>query len=111
MWWSSAWASVAKRIREEATDTWDDKVAVDRFTGKGGRFVRGRATIVGPGRVRVDNQEYVAARGLVIATGTVAVIPPIDGLAGTPYWTNREAVEAATLPESLLVLGGGGIGL
>src|SRR3954465_9292498 len=31
------WAPVAKRIREEATDTWDDKVAVDRFTGKGGR--------------------------------------------------------------------------
>ena len=35
------WAPVAKRIREEATDNWDDKVAVDRFTGKGGRFVRG----------------------------------------------------------------------
>ena len=41
------WSPVAKRIRDEATDTWDDKVAADRFTGKGGRFVRGRATIVG----------------------------------------------------------------
>jgi pyruvate/2-oxoglutarate dehydrogenase complex dihydrolipoamide dehydrogenase (E3) component len=105
------WAPVAKRIREEATDTWDDKVAVDRFTGKGGRFVRGRATIVGPGRVRVEGQEYVASRGLVIATGTVAVIPPVDGLAGTPYWTNRDAVEAESLPSTLLVLGGGAIGL
>src|SRR3954451_7130419 len=38
------WAPVARRIREEATDTWDDKVAVDRFIGKGGHFVRGRAT-------------------------------------------------------------------
>ena len=35
------WAPVATRIREEATDTWDDTVAVDRFVGKGGRFVRG----------------------------------------------------------------------
>ena len=105
------WTPVAKRIREEATDTWDDKVAVDRFTGKGGRFVRGRATIVGPGRVRVEDQEYVASRGLVIATGTVAVIPPVDGLAGTPYWTNRDAVEAESLPSTLLVLGGGAIGL
>jgi pyruvate/2-oxoglutarate dehydrogenase complex dihydrolipoamide dehydrogenase (E3) component len=39
------------------------------------------------------------------------VVPPIDGLAGTPYWTNREAVKAAELPESLIVLGGGAIGL
>jgi pyruvate/2-oxoglutarate dehydrogenase complex dihydrolipoamide dehydrogenase (E3) component len=105
------WAPVARRIRDEATDTWDDKVAVDRFTGKGGHFVRGSATIVGPGHVKVDDQEWVATRGIVIATGTKAVIPPIDGLAGTPYWTNREAVEAETLPGTLLVLGGGAIGL
>ncbi|MGW4941228.1 dihydrolipoyl dehydrogenase family protein [Actinoplanes sp. NPDC004185] len=105
------WAPVARRIREQATDTWDDKVAVDRFTGKGGHFVRGRATITGPGRVRVDEQEWVASRGIVVATGTTAVIPPIEGLAGTPYWTNREAVEAETLPDTLLVLGGGAIGL
>jgi pyruvate/2-oxoglutarate dehydrogenase complex dihydrolipoamide dehydrogenase (E3) component len=105
------WSPVARRIRDEATDTWDDKVAVDRFTGKGGRFVRGRATIVGPGRVRVEDEEYEASRGLVIATGTVAVIPPIEGLAGTPYWTNRNAVEAESLPSTLLVLGGGAIGL
>ena len=105
------WAPVARRIRDEATDDWDDKVAVDRLTGRGGRFVRGRATIAGPGRVRVGSNEYVARRALVIATGTAAVIPPVDGLAGTPYWTNREAVEAATLPASLAVLGGGAIGL
>jgi pyruvate/2-oxoglutarate dehydrogenase complex dihydrolipoamide dehydrogenase (E3) component len=79
------WAPIARRIREEATDTWHDKVAVDRFTGKGGHFVRGTATVLGPGRVRVDDREYAASRGLVIATGTAAVIPPIDGLAGTPY--------------------------
>jgi pyruvate/2-oxoglutarate dehydrogenase complex dihydrolipoamide dehydrogenase (E3) component len=104
------WSPVAKRIRVEATDTWDDKVAVDRFVGKGGRFVRGRATVVGPGRVKVEEREYAATRGLVIATGTAAVIPPIEGLAGTPYWTNREAVEAEELPASLVVLGGGAIG-
>jgi pyruvate/2-oxoglutarate dehydrogenase complex dihydrolipoamide dehydrogenase (E3) component len=105
------WAPVAKRIRDEATDSWDDKVAVDRFVDKGGNFVRGRATVVGPGRVKVEKQEYAATRGLVIATGTAAVIPPVDGLADTPYWTNRDAVEAETLPSSLLVLGGGAIGV
>ena len=35
------WAPVAKRIRVEATDDWDDRVAVERFVSKGGRFVRG----------------------------------------------------------------------
>jgi pyruvate/2-oxoglutarate dehydrogenase complex dihydrolipoamide dehydrogenase (E3) component len=107
----SDWAPVARRIRDEATDNWDDKVAVDRFTGKGGRFVRGRATLVGPGQVKVDTEVYAATRGLVIATGTTAVIPPVEGLADTPYWTNRQAVEAESLPASLLVLGGGAIGL
>ena len=105
------WAPVARRIRDEATDNWDDKVAVERFTGKGGTFVRGRATVVGPGCVQVDDRVYEAGRGLVIATGTTAVVPPVDGLAGTPYWTNREAVEAEKLPGSLLVLGGGAIGV
>jgi pyruvate/2-oxoglutarate dehydrogenase complex dihydrolipoamide dehydrogenase (E3) component len=105
------WAPVAKRIREEATDTWDDRVAVERFTGKGGRFVRGTGTLAGPGKVRVGDDIYQARLGIVLGTGTSPAIPPIDGLAGTPYWTNREAIETEELPGSLVVLGGGAIGL
>src|SRR5256714_12473101 len=105
------WSPVAKRIREEATDDWDDKVAVDRFTGKGGRFVRGFGRLAGPGRVEVDDQTFQATRAVVLNTGTAPVVPPIDGLAGTPYWTNREAIEVEELPDSLIVLGGGAIGL
>ena len=44
------WSPVALRIREEATDDWNDKVAADRFTGKGGHLVRGRGKITGPAR-------------------------------------------------------------
>ena len=105
------WAPVADRIRDEATDDWNDQVAVDRFTGKGGRFVRGRGRLVGPGAVEVDGERFEARRGVVLATGTVPVIPPIAGLADTPFWTNREAIEAKVLPVSLLVLGGGAVGL
>jgi pyruvate/2-oxoglutarate dehydrogenase complex dihydrolipoamide dehydrogenase (E3) component len=104
------WAPVARRIRDEATDTWDDRVAVDRFTGKGGRFVRGTATITGPDEVSVGDQVFTARTGIVIGTGTSPSIPPIPGLAGTPLWTNREAVEVEELPASLAVLGGGAIG-
>ncbi|MEV0878261.1 NAD(P)/FAD-dependent oxidoreductase [Micromonospora echinofusca] len=105
------WAPVARRIREEATDTWDDTVAVQRFTGKGGRFVRGTARLDGPGRVRVGERVFQARHGIVLGTGTRPSVPPVDGLADTPYWTNRQAIEVEELPESLLVLGGGAIGL
>ncbi|RIV38874.1 dihydrolipoyl dehydrogenase family protein [Micromonospora radicis] len=105
------WAPVARRIREEATDNWDDRAAVRRFTDKGGRLVRGSGRLDGPGRVRVGDRVFQARHGIVLGTGTRPSVPPLDGLADTPYWTNREAVEIADLPGSLLVLGGGAIGL
>ena len=104
------WAPVAQRIREEATDNWDDKVAVDRFTGKGGTLFRGHGRITAPGEVTVGGEVLRARRGIVINTGTQPFIPPIDGLAGTPYWTNRDAIEATKVPASLLVLSGGAVG-
>jgi pyruvate/2-oxoglutarate dehydrogenase complex dihydrolipoamide dehydrogenase (E3) component len=109
------WLKVALRIREEATDYWDDKVAVDRFTGKGGHFVRGTGTITGPGQVTVtapdgDGRTFRARKGIVINTGTDPAIPPIEGLAGSPYWTNRDIVQAEEVPRSLIILGGGAIG-
>jgi pyruvate/2-oxoglutarate dehydrogenase complex dihydrolipoamide dehydrogenase (E3) component len=104
------WAPVAERIRAEATDNWDDTVAVERFEGKGGRFVRGEGRITGPGTVSVADRTFRATKGIVLATGTRAGVPPITGLADTPYWTNREAIEVAELPSSIVVLGGGAIG-
>ncbi|OEJ98199.1 pyridine nucleotide-disulfide oxidoreductase [Streptomyces thermolilacinus SPC6] len=103
-------APVAARIRDEATDDWDDKAAVDRFTGKGGRFLRGRARLTGPRRVEVDGRAFTARRGIVLASGSRPQIPPVPGLADVPYWTNRDAVSAKEAPPSLLVLGGGPIG-
>jgi pyruvate/2-oxoglutarate dehydrogenase complex dihydrolipoamide dehydrogenase (E3) component len=104
------WAPVAGRIRDEATDNWDDQVAADRFTGKGGLLYRGHGTIIAPGRVAVGGEVLRARRGIVIDTGTAPVISPVPGLAGTPYWTNHEAIEAEQVPDSLVVLGGGPIG-
>src|ERR1022692_1322178 len=107
---SPDWAPVASRIRDEATDNWDDTVAADRFTGKGGRLFRGYGRITAPGEVTVSGEVLRARRGIVIATGTSPAIPPIPGLAGTPYWTNHEVIETGQLPESMVVLGGGAIG-
>lgn len=105
------WAPVARRIRDEATDDWDDAVAVERFVGKGGHFLRGRGRLVARDRVAVGDVELTARRGVVLATGSRPAVPPIPGLADVPYWTNRQAIEAATVPSSLAVLGGGAIGL
>lgn len=102
---------VATRIRDEATDDWNDKVAVDRFEAKGGAFVRGEASFVGPREIEVEGERYTARRGVVIAAGGSPAVPPIDGLQDVEYWTNREAIEAKEAPESLIVLGGGPIGL
>jgi pyruvate/2-oxoglutarate dehydrogenase complex dihydrolipoamide dehydrogenase (E3) component len=105
------WTPVAQRIRKEATDNWDDRVAVERFEKKGGHFIRGAGKLAGPGRVEVDGVTYEASRAVVLSTGTSAVIPPIPGLSEVAYWTNREAIEVEQLPASLAVLGGGAIGL
>ena len=101
----------ARRIRDEATDDWDDRVAVERFEGKGGRFLRGHGRISAPGRVTVGDTEIDVGRAIVVATGTQAAIPPITGLAELPYWTNHEALETKDVPSSIVVLGGGAVGL
>jgi pyruvate/2-oxoglutarate dehydrogenase complex dihydrolipoamide dehydrogenase (E3) component len=104
------WTPVADRIRDEATDDWDDQVAVDRLVDAGVRFVRGHARLAGPRAVEVDGQRFEATRGVVINPGTSPSAPPIDGLADTPYWTNRDVLRIDSLPASLAVIGGGPIG-
>ncbi len=80
---------VAQRIRDEATDDWNDKVAVERLESKGGTFLRGQARFVSPREVEVNGGRYVARRGIVISAGGTPALPPIDGLKDVDYWTNR----------------------
>lgn len=114
---------VATRIRDEATTDWDDAIAVERFEGLGGTFVRGRGRLAGrdtDGRllVTVGDTTY-RAPDVLVATGTDPVLPPVDGLAElrasgdgfeSPVWTNRDAIRSPRLPASLAIVGGGPIG-
>jgi pyruvate/2-oxoglutarate dehydrogenase complex dihydrolipoamide dehydrogenase (E3) component len=104
------WAPVHARIRDEATDDWDDTVAVQRLEDAGVTFVRGHARLTGSRTVEVGGETYEAGTGVVLNTGTRPATPPIEGLADTPFWTNREILEIDTLPASLAVIGGGPIG-
>ena len=104
------WTKVAARIRE-ANHGWTDDHHAEALEQAGVRIVRGHGRLDGPGRVVVDSDagqvDLEAARGVVLNTGTEPARPPIDGLAGTPYWTNREVMRAESVPEALLVVGGG----
>lgn len=70
-------------------------------------LVRGHGVIEGERRLRVGEQLLDARRAIVLAPGSGAAMPPIDGLAEAEPWTNREATTAKAIPGSLLVLGGG----
>ncbi|MDT0616029.1 dihydrolipoyl dehydrogenase family protein [Streptomyces lancefieldiae] len=105
------WGKVSTRIREEATSHWSDKAAADRLTAKGARLVRGRARLAGARRVTVGDRTFVASRGIVLATGTRPWVPPVPGLKETPYWTNQDAMATETLPNSMIILGGGAVGV
>ncbi len=107
---SPDWTPVATRIRDEATDDWDDTVAVKRLEDAGATFVRGHGVLAGEGRVEVAGATYTATKGIVINTGTAPSAPPIPGLADAPFWTNRDAVKLTELPSSVIVIGGGAIG-
>ncbi len=104
------WTVIAGRLRTEITGGWDDSAGIARFEGRGGRFVRGWGKLTGPRTVEVDGERIEARRGVLVATGSSPVIPPIAGLSDVPFWTNHEVVAAEQLPESIVVLGGGAVG-
>lgn len=107
---SPDWSLVAERIDRQATNHWNDESHTSRLEEAGVEIVRGHGRLDGPGRVTVDGTTYVAARGVVLNAGTEPATLPIEGLEGTPYWTNREVVRLSELPASLVVIGGGPIG-
>ena len=106
-------SSAARRIRE-ATHDWHDDGHTEPMESAGVRIVRGQGRLDGPGRVRVETDEgpvlVTGRRGVLLNTGTSPAVPPVAGLAGTPYWTNREVFVVEEAPESLAVLGAGNIG-
>jgi pyruvate/2-oxoglutarate dehydrogenase complex dihydrolipoamide dehydrogenase (E3) component len=102
-------ARAAARIRE-ANHDWHDDQHAGPLEEAGVRIVRGHGRLAGPGRVEVGGTTYDARLGVVLDTGTEPAVPPVDGLAGTPYWTNRDVMRQVDAPASLVVLGGGPIG-
>ncbi len=90
---------------------WDDSGQLPWLEQKGIELVRGAGRLAGPGKVEADGSTYEAG-SIVIATGSDPLIPPIDGLDQLDgIWTNREATGVKEIPASLLILGGGPVGV
>jgi pyruvate/2-oxoglutarate dehydrogenase complex dihydrolipoamide dehydrogenase (E3) component len=97
--------------RDEVIHGRDDSSQLPWLAERGIELVRGHGRLDGERTVRVGARVLRARRAVVLATGSVAAIPAIPGLAEARPWTNREASTAETIPRSLLILGGGVVGV
>jgi pyruvate/2-oxoglutarate dehydrogenase complex dihydrolipoamide dehydrogenase (E3) component len=97
--------------RDEVIHQLDDSSQVPWLDARRVKLLRGHARLDGERRVRVDDEVLEARRAVVLATGSGPVVPPIPGLAEARPWGNREATTAKEPPETLLILGGGVVGV
>ena len=97
--------------RDEIIHNLKDDGQLPWIEDRGIALVRGHAVVAGEREVRVGEELLHARRAVVLAPGTAASVPPIPGLREADPWTNREVTTAETIPGSLLVLGGGVVGV
>src|SRR5688572_23735889 len=97
--------------RDEVIHDLDDSSQEPWLKDRGVELFRTSGTLEGERRVAAGDDVLVARRAVVISTGTTAAVPPIDGLREAEPWTNREATTAKEVPDSLVVLGGGPVGV
>jgi len=97
--------------RDEVVHHLDDSAQLPWLEDRGIALVRGHGQLAGERAVRVGDETLVARRAVIVATGTEPLIPAIPGLREANPWTNREAVNSHEVPESLVVLGGGTVGV
>ena len=100
--------AVMDRVRTVRGE-WNAGIA-PKLAKSGVEVVRASAAFTGERTLRGGERE-VRAPIVVIDTGTSPALPPIDGLANVPYLTNKTFFDQTTLPEQLIVIGGGYIGL
>ena len=103
------WPSLAA-YRDYMVSSHDDSARVKRYRDRGVTVVKSRGRIAGPGVVETS-EGTLRADAIVVATGSEALIPPIPGLAESGYWTNRQATALSEIPASVVVIGGGAVGV
>jgi pyruvate/2-oxoglutarate dehydrogenase complex dihydrolipoamide dehydrogenase (E3) component len=108
--WTVDFPTVSTRVRWMARDL-DDSRPAAAMQATGATLFRGEGRLTDLRTVEVGGEQLIARRAVVIANGSTAVIPHIPGLDTVEYWTNRQATIPSELPASLVILGGGAIGV
>jgi pyruvate/2-oxoglutarate dehydrogenase complex dihydrolipoamide dehydrogenase (E3) component len=96
--------------RDEVIHDLDDSVQLPWLEERKIELFRGEGQLDGERRVIVGEQTLIARQAVVVATGSSAAMPPIDGLDSVQTWNNRDATTSKRAPESMIVLGGGPVG-
>jgi pyruvate/2-oxoglutarate dehydrogenase complex dihydrolipoamide dehydrogenase (E3) component len=96
--------------RDQVIHNLDDSGQLPWIEARGITLVRDQARLDGERRVVVSHDVLTARRAVVIAVGSGAAMPPLNGLKELPPWTSREGTTAKQVPERLTVLGGGVVG-
>jgi pyruvate/2-oxoglutarate dehydrogenase complex dihydrolipoamide dehydrogenase (E3) component len=96
--------------RDEVVHDLDDSVMLPWLEERGIELFRGEGRLDGERRVAVGDDLLTARRTVVVATGSSAAMPPIEGLDSVRAWNNRDATTAKQVPPSMAVLGGGPVG-
>ena len=96
--------------RDEVVHNLDDSVQLPWLEERDIDLFRGSARFDGERRIAVGDDVLSAEKAIVVATGSKAAMPPIDGLDQVKAWNNRDATSAKEVPESMIVLGGGPVG-
>jgi dihydrolipoamide dehydrogenase len=109
-------AAAAFAQRDYMTSHWRDDGQQRWLEAAGIDLVRGTGCLAGEQTVDVESADGTtrrlrAARAVVLATGSIPVIPPLPGLREAGPWDNRAATSAKEVPRRLLVLGGGAVGV
>jgi len=108
--WNVDFPKVSTRVLWMARNL-DDRRPAAALEATGARLIRGEGTLTNLRTVTVGDEQFIARRAVVIANGSTAAVPPIQGLDGVDFWTNRQAAVPTDLPVSLAILGGGPIGV
>jgi pyruvate/2-oxoglutarate dehydrogenase complex dihydrolipoamide dehydrogenase (E3) component len=96
--------------RDEVIHDLDDSGQLPWLEERKIELFRGEGRLDGERRVVIGDTTLVASRVVVVATGSSAAMPPIDGLDAVKAWNNRDATTSKQIPGSMVVLGGGPVG-
>ncbi|HEY8810110.1 MAG TPA: NAD(P)/FAD-dependent oxidoreductase [Solirubrobacterales bacterium] len=96
--------------RDEVIHDLDDSGQLPWLEERDIELFRGAGRLDGERRVIVGEETLIARQAVVVATGSGAAMPPIEGLDSVRAWNNRDATTSKHVPQSMIVLGGGPVG-